>query len=213
MMLSKPVLRSCFTSPDVYVLVNEKSVAEPRLFHWLVTDQLDGKIAIRCFLSYTDAVLAASITRATEGPVVAPAKAAQFGIEAFRTDDEYFAILHIGWAAHQGRLLVSEDGVFATLGVPLRQAVSSRAKSFEVDDWILAMAGGLYEYAGMFAWREMLNIHENEAVFQRALEGMKIARLGTVEQDQYAFINSDSGEWHFLSVDGPECEMLKPPAN
>lgn len=208
-----PVSRSCFTSPEVYVLVNEKAVAESRLFHWLTTDQVDGKSAVRCFLSYTHAVLAAGIARATEGLVVAPAKAAQFGIEAFRSGDEYLANLHVGWVAHQGRLLVSQDGVFATVGMPLRQPANSPALSFEVDDWTLAMVSGLYEHVGMFAWRETLNVHEDKTVFQRALDGLEIARWGTVEQDQYAFFNSDSGEWHFLPVDGPEYEMLEPPAN
>ncbi|WP_410836972.1 hypothetical protein [Paraburkholderia sp. SIMBA_030] len=144
---------SCFTSPEVYVLVNEKAVAEPRRFHWLATELMDGKNAVRCFLSLSDAVLAAGIARATQDLVVAPAKAAQFGIEAFRSGDEYLAVLHVGWAAHQDRLLVSQDGVFATLGMPLRQPVSSRTPDFEVDARTLAMVGGLYEYAGMFAWR------------------------------------------------------------
>jgi hypothetical protein len=208
-----PVSRSCFTSPEVYVLVNEKAVAEPRLFHWLATDQVDGKSAVRCFLSFSDAVLFAGASRATAGLVVAPAKAAQFGIEAFRSDDEYLAILHVGWAAHQGRLLVSQDGVFVTVGLPLRQSASSPAPSFEVDDRTLAMVGGLYEYVGMFAWREMLEAHEDETVFRRALDGIAIAQSGTVEQDQYAFFNSDSGEWHFLPVDGPEYEVREPTAN
>ena len=208
-----PVSRSCFTSPEVYVLVNEKAVAEPRLFHWLATDEVDGKSAVRCFLSYSHAVLAAGIARATGGPVVAPAKAAQFGIEAFRSGDEYLAILHVGWAAHQGRLIVSEDGVFVSVGMPLWQAASNPAPSFEVDERTLAIVGALYEYAGMFAWREMLNVQTDGAVFQRALDGLEIARLGAVEQDQYAFFNSDSGEWHFLSVNGPEFETLEQPAN
>jgi hypothetical protein len=158
-------------------------------------------------------MLFAGTRRASEGLVVAPAKAAQFGIEAFRSDDEYLAILHVGWAAHQGRLLLSQDGVFATVGMPLRQPVSSPAPSFEVDDRTLAMVGGLYEYVGMFAWREMLKVHKDKTVFQRALDGIEIAQLGTVEQDQYAFFNADSGEWHFLSVDGPEYETRDPPAN
>ncbi|MFP3568467.1 hypothetical protein SB772_30565 [Paraburkholderia sp. SIMBA_030] len=37
--------------------------------------------------------------------------------------------------------------------MPLRQPVSSRTPDFEVDARTLAMVGGLYEYAGMFAWR------------------------------------------------------------
>jgi hypothetical protein len=213
MMQTNPISRTCFTSPEVYVLVNEKAVAEPRLFHWLATDRLDGKSAVRCFLSYADAVLAAAILRATVGLVVAPAKAAQFGIEAFRLEDQYLAILHVGWAAHQGQLLVSEEQVFATLGIPLRQPAKSPALSFEVDDGTLAMVGELYQHAGMFVWREMLNVHADKTVFRRALDGIKIARLGTVEQDQYAFFNADSGEWHFLPVAGPEYETLLPPAN
>lgn len=205
---------SCFTSPEAYVLVNEKAVAEPRLFHWLVIDEFGEGEAVRCFLSYSDAVLAAGIVRATQGLMVAPAKAAQFGIEAFRMGDEYLATLHVGWAAHQGRLLVSQDGVFVTLGMPLRQPVSSPAPSFEVDDRTLAMVGGLYEYAGMFAWREMFTKAEHDGTrIRHALDGIEIAQWGLVVQDQYAFFNSESGKWHFLPVDGPEYETPEPPAN
>ncbi|WP_434112958.1 hypothetical protein [Paraburkholderia caffeinilytica] len=214
MMQPDPVSRSCFTCPEVYVLVNEKAVAEPRLFHWLITDEFGDENAVRCFLSYADAALAAGIARATQGLVVAPAKAAQFGIEAFRVGDEYFASLHMGWGAHQGRLLVSEDGVFVTFGMPLRQPVSSPAPSFEVDDRALAMVGGLYESAGMFAWREMFTKMEwNGAGIRHALSGIEIEQWGVVKQDQYAFFNSESGEWHFLPLDGPEYETPELPAN
>jgi hypothetical protein len=209
-----PVSRTCFTFPEVYVLVNEKAVAEPRLFHWLATDQIDGKTAVRCFLSCSDALLFAGVLRATQGMVFAPAKAAQFGIEAFRSDNEYLATLHVGWAAHQGRLLVSQEGVFVTIGMPLRQPVSSTAPSFEVDDLTLAMVGGLYEYAGLFAWREMFSKAARDGTRIRdALNGVEIVQLGLVEQDQYAFFNSDSGEWHFLPIGGPGCETPELPAS
>ena len=70
MMQTNPVARSCFTSPEVHVRVDANAVAEPRPFHWLATTRVDDKSAVRCFLSFSDAMLfAASLG---EGPHNAP---------------------------------------------------------------------------------------------------------------------------------------------
>lgn len=201
-MPTAPVPRFCFTSPEVYVLVNAKAAVEPRLFHWLATDRIDEEDVVRCFLSLSDAMIFCALLRTSETMAFAPAKASQFGIEAFRVGDRYLANLNIGWAANGGRLLVSKDGVFATLAMPLSQSFNSPATNFEVDNQTLALVAKLYEHAGIFMWREMLAKQEcGEAELRNALDGREIAQLSSVEQDEHAFFNSDSGKWHFSKLD------------
>jgi hypothetical protein len=196
----------CFTSPEVYVLVRENATSGAPPFRGLLTNEVDGGSTVCCFLSYFHAMFSAILLRATTNIPWLPAKAGQFGIEAFRLGDGYAGYLHVGWIAHQGRLLMGTDCLPVAFGLPFHQSAGSNAQGFEVDRQILAMVDGLYEYAGLFAWRESCHDTDWDATrLGRVLARMGVsgAPFGSVEHDQYAFLNPDTGEWHFLSIDGP----------
>jgi hypothetical protein len=133
--------------------------------------------------------------------------ASEFDIGAFLDERGRLlvAAMHMGWPAHEGRLLVHPDGrlgrscrlMWQPLGVP---------PSFEVDEATLAAYHGYREQAGLFAWAE--TVREARAwpltrlhhVATKAVAAMQTQRVADhwKTATQLAAFDPEFGQWHFV---------------
>lgn len=212
----KHPLKSFFCEPPVYVVVAPQS---PECT-CVVYDRTDGGPAIRGFLSLFDADLAAYWMIRLGGRFYGQ-RTSLIDPSHFRAPEGAgFALnLHVGWVARDHQVLLGLGGEPMSVCRPL--FVHDWATTFDVDDCTMKLLGAMYEAAGLFAWREMLDELENREDGQLKWAHARVRRSlfeggrwtlherggfdsggGYCESwDQLALFDPESGQWHFVPRD------------
>jgi len=193
-----------FINPRAFVLTME---IEPGR-HQLLTERYDENHGLLCFLSPMDAHIEGTL-RARPGLSYSVLSTWSLSEKSFLTDNGLLvALLHLGWSARDGRLLLHQDGTPRQYGGPLLTwAGEDRPIKFEVGTTALCTLDRIYEQAGLFAWRETcesLLKEASEDLRAAAIQAVRAARTmtpkGNEPATQTALFDPEFGQWHFLPV-------------
>ncbi|QIN61599.1 hypothetical protein SBC1_15930 [Caballeronia sp. SBC1] len=193
-----------FINPRAFVLSIEIEPGQ----HQLVTEGDDQHHGLLCFLSPMDAHIEGTF-RARPGLSYSVLSTWSLSEKSFLADNGLLvAVLHLGWSARNGRLLLRQDGIPRQYGGPLLTwAGKDRPITFEVSATALCTLDRIYEHAGLFAWRETcesLLKEASEDLRTTAIQAVLAARTMTPKGDdpatQTALFDPEFQQWHFLPV-------------
>ncbi|HEM7901571.1 TPA: hypothetical protein U2L33_005698 [Burkholderia cenocepacia] len=181
----------------------------------VVADATRWGPAVRCFLSPFDALLDSLFLRRLDpNAIEAVVRSNRLPPEIFYSSwlRQRPLVLHVAWLAHGQRLVTADDG--RLIRIAREQSAQWRVRhgipetmSIESGTW--AVLDRLHEQAGLFAWRDTLEISRRwldtpataEAALHRA-----VAALGSIEPivvpadraEQLALYDPEAGCWHFV---------------
>lgn len=171
--------------------------------------------AVRCFLSPFDALLEMLFLRRKDPDAVkAVVRSSRLPTGIFYSSRfrQRPLALHLAWLAHEHRLVAYRDGQL--IRVARDQAGQWRARRWsrgklgiESETW--AVLDQLHECAGLFAWRDTLQIVHQwfatpataEGALQRTLAALDAIEPIVVPADhaeQLALYDPEAGRWHFV---------------
>jgi len=188
------------TAPVAFVLTREDSGDVVMLGGISVSGH-----AASCFLSMFDALIFGLHQSRQTGETYAVRRASEF-LHAFM-DDNYHQKsvgLHMAWPAREGRLLVRADGRLHDVQW-VQEARLPGAPTLCLDEEALVFVDGIYEQAGLFAWREtadhVLTWSASRLRYSvdRALTIMPTkCLLDAREFTQFALYDPEFEQWHFV---------------
>ncbi|WP_423383545.1 hypothetical protein [Burkholderia sp. LMG 32019] len=174
--------------------------------------------AVRCFLSPFDALLEMLfLQRRDPDAVDAVLRSSQLPSEIFYSSwvRQRPLTLHVAWLAHENRLVAYDDG--RLIRAARDQAGQWRRRrrtpdAMAIDAGTLALLDRLHERAGLFAWRDTLQIVRRwvaspateQAALQRAvgaLDAVEPIVVPANAAEQLALYDPEGARWHFVSRD------------
>lgn len=181
----------------------------------IVADPSRFGSAIRCFLSPFDAVMELLFLRRRGDKTVEAVRRSNFLARDFfysRTFRQRPLSVHIAWLAHDHRLVARPDGFLARIACDqdARWRVRIRASDeLVVSARTWSTLDRLHEDAGLFAWRDTLQLvrgwlvtpAEAEAVLERAFSALAAVEpivIPVDEATQLALYDPEAGCWHFV---------------
>jgi hypothetical protein len=197
-----------FTTPDLYFAVCYEPQPDcPKHAKVLCENTESGK-AIAAFLSPFDALLSAAYI-SEPGKIFHVIPGHMFGPTEHIDDHEGRLVinLHVGWAAHDGQLLLRHGGQLASYHTVQEQSVSPENRhhiEFVVERETLDDLHHFYELAGLFAYRETFTSVRtwNEQQVHRAVAKAIQTIPGTVRDvedcNQLALYDPEGERWHFV---------------
>lgn len=189
-----------FTSPGAFVIGIKGADNKIRV----VGENTAQGPAVRCYLSPVNALIDASYSsRAGEQHQILCA--GMLNPKVFRDADGrgLIADIHLGWAAHDGRIALRADGVPAGSGWAMHHWAREPA-SFDVDTHVLQACERLHERAGLYAWREtFIDVlrWEPSRLGRVAFSGLSLMKTTSMDAEaceQVALFDPEFGQWHFV---------------
>lgn len=139
--------------------------------------------------------------------------ASEFDIGAYLEEGgrSLVAAMHIGWPAHEGRLLLHPDGRLGRTCRLMRQPLGV-PPTFEIDGPTLGVYGGWRERAGLFAWAEtaqdvrawpLTRLHH---VATKAVALIQTQHMNDHWKNatQLAIFDPEFGQWHFMPFESSD---------
>ncbi len=171
--------------------------------------------APRCFFSPFDALLEMLLLQRQKGqPVVAVAHSGFLSSHFFYSHPlrQRPLTMHVAWLAHEARLVTDSNG-FA-IRVAREQAARWRVRSRTLNEMMIdagtwSLLDRAHECAGLFAWRETMQLVRgwfaapaaSEAALRRALIALDTVGTVAISVDratQLAMYDPETGGWHFI---------------
>jgi hypothetical protein len=189
-----------FREPPVYVVLLETAPGGSCEFAFERTPDCE---AIVCFLSPVDAAIEGML-RAKTGLRYDVRPASRIPERYFLTGDgNLMLMLHLSWAALDGRLLFRASGIPIRLWRRCSRMHRRGCPCFEVDTFSLDEADHLYESAGLFAWEEThrrFAWSATEAARSALRTGWPMQKPQGLDSSrcELALYDPDGGRWHFV---------------
>ncbi|WP_412529645.1 hypothetical protein [Burkholderia lata] len=184
----------------------------------VLADQSRFGPAVRCFLSPFDALLGmVFLQRQDSDAVEAVLQSGRLPVGIFFSNRfrQRPLTVHVAWLAHENRLIAHQDGhlIRAARDQAAQWRMSPRrhpVMAIEAETW--AILDRLYESAGLFAWRDTLQIARRwlasptveESSLRRAVAALDAVAPMVVpagEAKQLALYDPEAGCWHFVPRD------------
>ena len=115
-------------------------------------------------------------------------------------------VVHLGWRAKGYRVLQRPGGRLA--GVGHLQPARPEARDIAIEAQALVTMQGLFESAGIYAWREEYLVIEPRSKVRMLSDALKALcdadsdiRADVDDYDQIAVFDSEACEWHFVPRD------------
>lgn len=200
-----------FSETSAYVLSFE---VEPRVFDFARIEMGGwGGQLMQVFMSPIDALIAGAF-RTKPGLRYNVAWAGAVGCKRFlAADGSAVAALHVSWLAHAGQLLLRPDGIPCSCSRVIRSAASGgdEPEKFEVDARSHAELDGVYEKAGLYAWRDTAvrctewiwsEPGRRDTLVEKAVRAASARARAGVGQERYelALFDPEFEQWHFTPV-------------
>lgn len=190
-----------FAELPAYVLTFQDEEGDTRA----VTEKVELGRAITCYLSAVDALIEVAQLNQVGGRQYAVMPAQVVSADAWRDADGQglIANVHLGWPVMNGQLLLRPAGALGGYGRMMHHLVREPLR-FEFDEMVLAEVTRLHEWAGLFAWRETLEVVRAwkparvGRVVAHALASIGTARGNVTQCAQVALFDPESGQWHFV---------------
>ncbi|AOJ64627.1 hypothetical protein WJ32_18810 (plasmid) [Burkholderia ubonensis] len=174
--------------------------------------------AVRCFLSPFDALLdMVFLQRRNPDVVAAVLRSSRLPPAIFYSSclRQRPLTLHVAWLAHENRLVADEDGRLTRAARAQAGQWRRRRQTPDVmviETGTLAVLDRLHERAGLFAWRDTLQIvrhwvaspAEDTAALRRAVTALDAVEPTVVPAgaaEQLALYDPEGARWHFVSRD------------
>ncbi|MPV70485.1 hypothetical protein [Burkholderia sp. BE17] len=174
--------------------------------------------AVRCFLSPFDALLEMRFMRQNDPDAVngvVRSNLLPIGIFYSSRFRQRPLAVHLAWLAHHQRLVAHNDGQLIRVvrdQAPQWRMQPRSPERMEIDSETWAVLDRLHERAGLFAWRDTLQIVQQwfanpvaaESTLQRtvtALDTIESIVVPVGRAEQVAVFDPESGQWHFVPRD------------
>jgi hypothetical protein len=161
-----------------------------------------------CHLSLIDAVIELAHLRRL-GESYHLASAALVDRSAFLDEEGvgYIAHVHLGWPAHDRKLLTRPSGPLASYCRTLHvTSAPSPPSIFQIHEGILREVTRVRELAGMFAWEETIaqtldwDLGQMERIAECALTTIEIERGQALRMTHIALFDAEFEQWHYVPV-------------
>jgi hypothetical protein len=203
-----------FTTPELYFAVNYAPRPDSPAYAKVLCENTDPGKAIAAYLSPFDAMLDAAYF-SEPGKLYHVIPAYLFDPTEFIEEHGGRLIidLHVGWAAHDGQLLLRRRGQLARYSAVQEQSIPAESMhniEFAVERKTLDALDRFHEHAGLFAYRETYGhvLTWDEQRRQRAVAKAIQMIPGTVrdldECKQRALYDPESEQWHFVPSTFPD---------